>query len=192
MVPGQRPSQPSTDSLQPSLLAFYRGISLGSRIIRWVNWSDYSHVAWQDGHSGEVIEAWTSGVRRVASLHDQHTPGTVVDLFEVTGLTPEDASRIWAFLNEAVGKRYDFLGCLHFATRRPEYAWQQNRWFCSELVFAACRAAGVNLLCRVPAWKVYPGMLATSPLLSLRETVTVNDPTEPDQAPTAAPQLFDV
>jgi uncharacterized protein YycO len=149
--------------LNPRIL-LYRGISAGSRLIRWMNWSDYSHAAWEDG-DGAVYEAWIgSGVREVKSLHDQHTPGTTVDVFQVA-MTFQEEAAVRNFIAAQVGKPYDLRGVLHFASRRPEQPKDQTRWFCSELIYAAHAAAGVHLLQRIPAWKVYPGLLAYSPLL---------------------------
>ena len=151
------------------MIALYKGKSLLSRVIRIVNWNDYSHAAWFDPDDGSVIEAWIgAGVRRVASLSTQHTPGTCVDLFDVFGETPAHTERIRINLRARVGRGYDFWGALHFVTRRPEHSLSQDKWFCSELVFAAYSQVGLPLLARVPAWKVHPGMLSYSPLLRLR------------------------
>lgn len=149
------------------MIAAYKGTSSRSKITRFVNWSDYSHISWVDPHGWE-IEAMSGGVRMRSTAHSDHTPGTEVEIYDVE-LTAEELDGIREFLINQIGKRYDYLGLLHFVTRRPEYAHDQDRWFCSELVFAAFAAVGKPLLCRIPAYKVYPGMLIYSPLLKLAE-----------------------
>jgi hypothetical protein len=153
------------------MIALYKGRSLISRIIRCVNWSDYSHAAWVDTVNNYVIEAWSGGVRKADSLHTNHTPGTIVDVFDVD-VTVAQREAIAQFMLLQVGKRYDYRGIVHFITRRSESAAGQDRWFCSELVLAAYRAAGIDLLSRIPAYKVFPGMLAYSPLLDPVGTIT--------------------
>jgi uncharacterized protein YycO len=144
------------------MIALYKGRSLLSRLIRWRTWSEYSHAAWVCP-DGSVIEAWKGGVRHAPGPLVQHEPGTEVDLFEVKGLCVAKAWRVQEFLLRQIGKPYDYAGILGFVlaakTENPDC------WFCSELVFAALKGVGVELLSRVPPWKVSPGMLAVSPFL---------------------------
>lgn len=144
------------------MIALYKGTSALSRAIRWRTWSDYSHAAWVC-EDGSVIEAWKGGVRHVADQQKQHTPGTAVDLFTVA-MTDEQKWAAQEFLIHQIGKPYDYGGILGFMTRAKSE--HPEKWFCSELVFAACLSAGVELLRRIPAWKVYPGMLSLSAVLA--------------------------
>ncbi len=144
------------------MIALYKGTSWMSRAIRWRTWSDYSHAAWVR-EDGSVIEAWTNGVRCVTSPLDDHTPGTPIDFFDVA-ITPDQRRQVEAFLMWQLGKPYDHTAILGFLTRAKSE--NPDRWFCSELVFAACKSAGVELLKRIPAWKVCPGTLSLSPMLS--------------------------
>lgn len=160
------------------LITAYRGVSAVSRLIRWQTWSDYSHVglaAWEDGValpdvcSGcPTVEAWqTDGVRAgYRGPCAGHIPGTRIDLFEVPAAgTHEKALAAWDFATTQVGRPYDWLGVLRFLPRRAERRAGDARWFCSELVMAAFAAAGVELLVRVPASRVSPGLVVLSPLL---------------------------
>ena len=144
------------------MIALYKGTSFISRIIRWRTWSDYSHAAWVC-RDGTVIEAWVGGVRRVPGLLSQHKEDTTIELYEVAGLTEDQRDRIEAFLAAQIGKPYDYTAILGFALRKDT----QNpaKWFCSELVFAGCQSAAINLLARIPPWKVSPDLLVLSPLL---------------------------
>ena len=155
------------------MIALYRGRSWTSRLIRWINWSDYSHAAWMC-EDGAVIEAWSrGGVRYNATAGMLHTPGTVIDIYGIPDLDPARRELIEGWLLRQCGKGYDWHGVIHFLLRKPERPEDRERWFCSELVFAACAANGVELLNRVPAWKVSPGMLMLSPRLVLSHSVTV-------------------
>ena len=153
------------------MIALYRGTSGLSKAIRFINWSDYSHAAYIDVDTTEVFEAWKGGVRKVANLSDQHDPGTEVDLFVVEA-TPEQNQAVKKFLVSQVGKGYDYAAIMGFLIRRDEAPEDQTKWFCSELVFAAYQSAGIDLLARIPRWKVYPGMLAYSPLLKVAGSIT--------------------
>ena len=162
------------------MIALYRGVSWLSRMIECFSWSEYSHAAWLDAYSlddidtAPVIEAWWPVVRHLPTVHAGHTPRTVVDVYDfVVPLQQCEREAIVAFLVEQIGKRYDWRGVVHFVTRRSEHASCQWRWFCSELAFQACRLNGRELLVNIPAYKVYPGMLAYSPALRKVATVEV-------------------
>jgi len=172
------------------MIALYKGISFTSRIIKIRTWSEYSHASWTDDDESifrawkegfepdsSVIESWhIGGVRYNFSINIGHTPGTVIDLFSID-LTPSEREGLREFLLNQVGKKYDFKGCLNFITRRKESPAGQKRWFCSELVFAGFVHIRKPLLLRIPAWKVYPGLLAYSPLLRKQGTIiTQNAP----------------
>lgn len=154
------------------MIAIYKGKSYISRAIRFFNFSEYSHVAWIDDDSS-VIEAWhRGGVTHVQSISDNHTPGTPVRIYSVIGETPEIRHDVNIFLRAQVGLGYDYLAILGFIVRSNRLH-RRNRWFCSELVAEAYRVAGLPLV-NLPSNKVYPGMLAASPILKLiEETVTV-------------------
>ena len=141
------------------MIALYKGITPASRAIEWFTRGPYSHVAWVC-RDGTVIEARGSGVRRVDSIADQHVDGTPVELYDVPGCDPAAAE---AFLAAQIGKPYDYRGLLGFITRTETQ--DKGCWFCSELVFAAAKAGGVELLARVLASDVSPTLLSYSPLI---------------------------
>jgi len=148
-----------------AMILLYKGLSLMSRLIRVATWSEYSHAAWLDEDDGSVWEAWRRGVRRAESPSAAHNAGTPVEMYRVAGEGPAARALIRAFMRQQEGKPYDVPGILGFVFRRPMGA-SQDRWFCSELVFAAYEHAGISLL-RSPAYKVKPCDLAMSPLLTL-------------------------
>ena len=164
------------------MILLYKGKSWISKIIEWQTFSPYSHAAWwcQDG---TVIEAWHTqtvngklkiklkeGVQRHDSPATIHEIGTEIDVFEVPGI---DEAAVESFLIEQLGKDYDFAPVIRgfvFRVMRDN----PDKWFCSELVSAACAAAGVPML-RAPAWKTSPGLLSYSPLLKLVGTITTRE-----------------
>jgi uncharacterized protein YycO len=158
------------------MIAAYRGISMTSKLIRWFNRSDYSHVSYVS-HDYIEIEAWQGhGVRRNNDIRtNDHMPGTQVELYDVEGITNAQEEMVQNFVRSKIRKSYDMRGVLQFVSRRRETAAQQDKWFCSELVFAAYRAAGVHLLERIEPYKVYPGMVVVSPRLRYLETIIIRE-----------------
>ena len=149
------------------MIALYQGKSLLSRLIRWRTWSKFSHAAWIKT-DGSVIEAWSpGGVRLVDNLSTRHTPGTTVLVYDVPGVNREVVE---AFLVKQIGKPYDYWNILGFVFRGKIH--DPHKWICSELVFAALLAGGVRVL-NAPAWKVSPGDLSLSPVLTfVRREIT--------------------
>jgi uncharacterized protein YycO len=92
-------------------------------------------------------------------------PGEAVDLFLVDGLTETQEEDVAWFLFQQLGKPYDWTMVARFVTRRDESRASSGKWFCSELVYAAFKQAGVPLLRATEPWEVSPGLLAKSPLL---------------------------
>jgi len=174
------------------MIALYNGKSPVSRVIQFINWNKYSHASWVDDENdellkslytaetkdAEVIEAWhKGGVRRTKSIHADHTPGTVIDLFSIK-LTRGERQALVEFYDNQVGKMYDFRGVLKFISRRDDN--NMDRWFCSEMIFAGFLRIRKPLLLRVPARKVYPGLLAYSPHLRHRGRIWTKAAKSPD------------
>ncbi len=138
----------------PSILLF-KGRGFISRLIRWQTRSQYSHAAIMLP-CGRVLEAWQGEGVRIKWLRDWCD----VDRFRVTDMTEEQWETAIAFARAQIGKKYDYRGVWRFLSRRKPA--RDDRWFCSELVFASLAAAGVKLLAAVDIGEVSPGMLAYS------------------------------
>ena len=148
------------------LILLYQGKSWVSKAICWQTRSKYSHVA-VELDSGQVIEAWhVGGVRLLESVEEGHTPGTVVDCFEV--YRDYDNNAIEGWLLRQVGQDYDFTAIARFMSRRNHPV--NGKWFCSELVAEAFRIGGLDLLRRIPPSHISPRDLSLSPLLRYVET----------------------
>jgi len=144
----------------PAIL-LYRGTSAIDRLIQWQTRSPYSHAAiWMPNAS--VIESANGiGVRHRMACVDDAT----ADVFTVPGATAAHWMRAIDFCTAEIGCKYDWIGIARFITRKP--GGDPDRWFCSELVAAACRAGGFPLLARIEPWAISPGLLAVSPLLRI-------------------------
>ena len=142
---------------EPKILLF-RGRGIISKMIQWQCRSEYSHAAILMP-DGRIVESWQGdGVRckRMKSWDG-------VTAFSVPMATDDDWAAVIEFAKSKVGERYDYKSVLQFVSRRK--ADDNNRWFCSELVFAAFQNAGIDLLARVSAANVSPGDLCLSPYL---------------------------
>ena len=160
------------------MIGLYQGKSITSWSIRWFTWSRYSHASWILS-DGSVIEAWhRGGVRHVRNWNMRHRQGTRINVYDIPAMTPEQRLQVETFLRSEVGKKYYFWGILRFFSRRRNRRRVDDpsgvrRWFCSELVFEACRQAGIVLLANVSAHQVSPAMLARSPKLTFtRQLIT--------------------
>ena len=61
------------------------------------------------------------------------------------------------------------FGFIVYATNEGRKKY--NKWVCSELVMAAFKEAGINLLERVNVWKVSPTILSYSTKLVYKDTI---------------------
>jgi uncharacterized protein YycO len=141
----------------PAILLF-RGRGLISSLIRWQTRGEYSHAALLMP-DGRIIESWQGDGVRIKTLADW----VGVDAYTVVGMTDEQWERAFEFARSQLGRGYDYWAIVRFISRdkMPE----NERWFCSELVFAALAHARVAALARIEPWAVSPGLLNLSPLL---------------------------
>lgn len=146
---------------KPAILLFY-GRGVISTLIRWQSRGQYSHAALLMP-DGQIVESWQGAGVRTKILSDWEG----VHRFDVPSMTTDQWDEAIAYALDKVGSGYDYLGVLRFISRRPSP--DNERWFCSELVFSAFRYVGVDLLNRIDPWAVSPGMLSYSPLLKRAE-----------------------
>lgn len=144
----------------------HRDQGVVSRLIRWQQRSDYSHASLllPDGRILEALQG--QGViesRRLMELatkdRERITPFAVQ-------VGVRQAASVYEFAHDQTGKPYDWTMVVRFVSRQQESRKSSGKWFCSELVYAACQQAGVHLLHpRIEPWRVSPGGLLTSPRL---------------------------
>jgi len=145
---------------EPCLLLF-RGKGVISALIRWQTRSKYSHAALLLPN-GDIIEAWQglgAGVRIKRGLDSWDG----VEIYAVPSATAAAWNEVIGFARSRVGAGYDYWSVARFISRR--HMPPNDKWFCSELVFAAFRFAGIHLL-RAESQEVSPGMLSRSPLIT--------------------------
>jgi uncharacterized protein YycO len=141
-------------------ILLHHGTGLLNSLIRWQTRSHYAHasVLLHDDDNVIVQSLPGKGVH-VARLTDRRG----VDRFHIS-TNQSFEGPVAQFLLSQVGKRYDYASIFRFLTR--EKSLNNNRWFCSELVFAAFAAGGIRLLnCQEP-YKISPALLALSPYLT--------------------------
>ena len=146
-------------------IALYRDNTLINKLIRFFSRGKFNHASVELDDRTVIEATLTSGVRRVKSLADKRSKGTLIDVYDVP-LTIEQKKIVEDFLLDQVGKPYDFWAIFGFVFYQShEGRKSYGKWFCSELVFAAFAKASVPLLSRADAWKVSPVILSYSPLL---------------------------
>ena len=144
----------------PPRVLLFRGHGIVSGLIRFQTRSEFTHAAILMP-DGDIVEAWQGKGVRVTRLDSYKG----VSAFDVEGVTPEQWERVIEFCLAQVGKGYDYQCVAQFITRRRASLSSQERWFCSELVFAAFLSIGVVLLDRVSPANVSPRDLSISPKL---------------------------
>jgi hypothetical protein len=129
-------------------------------LVKWQSRSEYSHAALLLPGGARVIESYPFyGVRsRELTAKDWEK----VHAYAVPGMTGEQWCVAVAFAEAQLGNGYDWRNVLRFVSRLP--ATENNRWFCSELVFADLEYSYRKVL-EMEAEYVDPGHLPTSPLL---------------------------
>lgn len=130
-------------------LIFMRSNMIGSKFIRFMTWSDFSHVG-MIMPDGMVIEArYPEGVvMRPMSEALKHASE-----HEIISIPVKNVRATLDFMRCQLGKKYDTSGLFSFVTKRD---WQSpDKWFCSELV-ASALAAGGTQVGRVEASRVTP------------------------------------
>lgn len=127
-----------------------------SLLVRWFTWGKYSHVVIAKG--GVAIEADPfKGVREIA-LRKVLEEATAYKHYKIMG-----SRLVWAFLQQQVGKGYDWAGIVAHVARWRKIQWR-DAWTCSELIASAFEFADQPLLRGDPS-RVTPETLRSSRLL---------------------------
>lgn len=142
---------------RPAILLF-RGQGVISALIRWQTRGAVSHAAILLP-DGRVLEAWQGDGVRIKTLESWKD----VEAYEIEGATELQWADAIQFAELQVGRGYDYLGIIRFISRK--YLPENDRWFCSELVYKAFEVAGIKLFERINASEVSPGLLRVSPKL---------------------------
>ncbi len=182
------------------MIAYFKGKSFFSRLIKWRTWGQYSHVAWivdrdfdcRDQHgertiipAGTIYESWIkksegaarSGVRK-GMIGDLHTPGTPMDLYAIK-ISDQQYTRMIQELERWVQEpdaKYDFRAVLSGFILRKGSAHSENRLFCSEFLMRVFRAASFRFLINIESYQTSPSDMSHSPnQLFVGERMTGSD-----------------
>jgi hypothetical protein len=109
-------------------------------------------------------------VRETNSLHEGHTPGTVIDVFDLPEMEDFKFDLVADLMRCEKGDEYWFGGILRArfnAFLNGEPPRDQNgdicKWFCSMIIEDKLRRADFpTCSLRRPSWGVWPGMFETS------------------------------
>lgn len=140
-------------------IGLHRGKGFISKAIKWQTRSEYSHASFifSDGKVFESREG--KGVRFLNYM----PPDQDVDYYEILGLDEDTEQKIKAWCLGKIGEAYDYSGVFRFISRR-RYR-DNNKWFCSEIVFHALKIHGIVLLNYIESWETSPALLRLSLLL---------------------------
>jgi uncharacterized protein YycO len=143
-------------------ILLYRGTGIINSLIRWQTRSHYAHAALVV--DATIYEALPFKGVIIRPFEDQDNKA---DQYLIAGggayLVEDQMNLVAEFVSKQVGRKYDFGGIVRFMTRQKSP--KNKRWFCSELVYAAIQAAGLNLLNENEAYKISPALLSLSPYL---------------------------
>jgi len=164
----------NTESLKDCDILLYKGEAFTSRLIQWRTKSLYSHVAVvvEPGIS-LGIESNTGHQSGVRAFDLRKLDPTAVDVFRVKDGLSFDREAVISFLVGRLGAPYDlggvvWLGTLKlFGLRAQANRFQKEKdYFCSELVYEAFNAAGLDIVPQVDQADITsPGDIAESPNL---------------------------
>jgi len=149
-------------------VTLHRSQSLLSKTIRLFTRDKYSHSSIVINDE-KFDSAGFIGVRK----NFQWERGEEIDFFILaTEITKEQEENLKVFLDNQIGKQYDYKMLMGFITKSSrEERKSSGKWFCSELVFASLEKIGIKLFNNIEPWKVYPSMLYYSHLLAFSHTL---------------------
>lgn len=131
---------------------FARRKTVGSALIRWFTWSQWSHVGVVIDNDFIIDTTLKHGGVRVHAGRkwiDEYPDHQVIDV-----AVPDERAAI-AFLRRQLFKPYDWTGLVGIALRSRRWA-EADRWFCSELVAAALVEGGGLRNLRLEAQRITP------------------------------------
>jgi uncharacterized protein YycO len=124
--------------------------SIGAKFLKWHQRSEWAHVEVE--YDNYFIGARTSGVDKfdLDTVPEKHIVG-------ILKCTRGQKARFDEFIHSQIGKKYDWKAYVGFLFNKKSEQ-EQHRWFCSELILAACDYAGIQLFNKnsVRPWNVMP------------------------------------
>ena len=148
-------------------ILLFKNTGLMSKIIQWGTNSPYSHVAvCVDAEMNLIIEA--QGMVRAADIRKM----TNYDIFRIKRGHRYNLNTTISFLVSKLNEKYDYAGVIFlgiiklFRLKKLANKWQKDRdYFCSELVYAAFKAGGLEIVDKESAGIVSPADIANSTII---------------------------
>jgi hypothetical protein len=144
---------------------------LGSALIRYWSWSDFSHIDLVLNHT-QLLGARADKIGNIPPgvrvRPDHYLPFSKV-LVADFNCNPEEGSAIYAAAVSQIGKGYDKEAILDFGLHDndPPPDADSKAWICSTFIqWLTIRAGRPLLNPKVNPWRITPGDLLKSPLLS--------------------------
>ena len=148
-------------------ILLFRNKTLMSKIIQWGTNSKYSHVAvCANAEMNLLIEA--QGSVRAADIRTMNN----YDIFRIKAGHRYNLNKVVSFLVSKLNEKYDYAGVIFlgimklFRLKKMANKWQKDRdLFCSELVYLAYEAGGLEIVDKESAGVVSPADIANSTII---------------------------
>lgn len=143
-------------------LQFSTERAIDSAIIRFLTWSDISHVDIVEPVTGQLLGARLHGGVQLRPVDYSSFHKVIRAEIELPNLAAEQA--VLSAARSQIGKPYDWTGILNFGFQRN---WrEEDSWFCSEFVAWSFEKAGYALLnVGAEVWRITPRDLLLSPVV---------------------------
>ena len=139
-----------------------QGTSLYSKLIKWFQWGNpnvHNFYLYEDGYKKEdpiIIESIIGYGVHQTNLSVAHKTGTPYEVYSLE-VTPEQKKNLEDFLLKQVGKKYDHIGLIGFASRKDTN--DTDRFFCSELLYQGLLKVGIKLFNTLRPIQIFPSLL---------------------------------
>jgi len=144
-----------------------QGISFYSKVIKWFQWGNpNTHIFYiyeEELHKEDpiILESIAGYGVHKDRLSEAHTPNTPYQIYSLK-VTTKQKRIIEEYLEQQIGKSYDYRGLLGFASRKDTN--DNNKLFCTELIYQALNAASVKIYRTLRPIQIYPSLAIESQL----------------------------
>jgi len=157
--------------MRGDILAIKHYSWFGSRIRKVTN-AEYNHVAMFLDDEW-LVEATFKGVKKthITDYLEREYKGKLeVDIYRITNITDIERDLMLLFLEDKIGKKYDFLQLLTLwvfivlgISRRIEPIDNTHKWICSELIAESAYSAGIRFSEKIDPDCIAPADIVNSP-----------------------------
>lgn len=148
-------------------IRFVQDPGISSKLICWWTWGKWSHVeAFAEPGNPYFNQVGYFGARLSGGVQLRRLDYVRPLLQQIRKIEVSDAqyAAFWQFMKDQEGKPYDLIALTGFGLR-GDLADGTAKWFCSELVFAAFKAASIEIIHGEVAYRFSPRDVGLSTLL---------------------------